>query len=87
MARTNIAAFQQFWFNLESAQLGFAGTAKWDAYWGKYDAGTQAYWMIGPPEEGWPLFPAYHAMLAASRPRSAAGRCSAWRRGRTTTGS
>ena len=62
MARTNIAAFQQFWFNLESAQLGFAGTAKWDAYWGKYDAGTQAYWMIGPPEEGWPLFPAYHAM-------------------------
>ncbi len=62
MARTNIAAFQQFWFNLESAQLGFAGTAKWDAYWGKYDSGTQAYWMIGPPEEGWPLFPAYHAM-------------------------
>jgi hypothetical protein len=62
MARTNIAAFQQLWFNLESAQLGFAGTAKWDAYWGKYDAGTQAYWMIGPPEEGWPLFPTYSAM-------------------------
>lgn len=62
MARTNIAAFQQLWFNLASAQLGFAGTAKWDAYWGKYDAGTQAHWLIGPPEEGWPLFPSYHAM-------------------------
>jgi hypothetical protein len=62
MSRTNIAAFQQLWFNLESAQLGFAGTAKWDAYWGKYDAGTQAQWLIGPAEEGWPLFPAYYAM-------------------------
>jgi hypothetical protein len=62
MGRTNIAAFQQLWFNLESAQLGFAGTAKWDAYWGKYDSGSQAWWMIGPPEEGWPLFPAYYAM-------------------------
>jgi hypothetical protein len=62
IARTNIAAFQQLWFNLVSAQLGFAGTAKWDAYWGKYDAGTQSHWLIGPAAEGWPLFPAYHAM-------------------------
>ncbi len=62
MSRTNIAAFQQLWFNLASAQLGFAGTAKWDAYWGKYDAGTQAHWLIGPAEEGWPLFPSYYAM-------------------------
>jgi hypothetical protein len=62
VARTNIAAFQQLWFNLVSAQLGFAGTAKWDAYWGKYDAGTQSHWLIGPASEGWPLFPAYHAM-------------------------
>ena len=38
MARTNIAAFQMLWFNLVSAQLGFSGTVKWDAYWGKYDA-------------------------------------------------
>jgi hypothetical protein len=62
MARTNIAAFQQLWFNLVSAQLGFSGSVKWDAYWGKYDDGTQAHWMIGPAQEGWPLFPTYHAI-------------------------
>jgi hypothetical protein len=62
LSRTNIAAFQQLWFNLASAQLGFAGAVKWDAYWGKYDNGNQAYWMIGPAEEGWPLFPTYHAI-------------------------
>jgi len=62
IARTNIAAFQQLWFNLVSAQLGFAGTAKWDAYWGMYDNTPQSHWLIGPASEGWPLFPAYHAM-------------------------
>jgi hypothetical protein len=62
MARTNVAAFQQLWFNLASAQLGFSGAVKWDAYWGKYDNGNQAHWLIGPAEEGWPLFPAYHAI-------------------------
>ena len=61
IARTNISAFQQLWFDVVSAQLGFSGTVKWDAYWGKYDAGNQAYYMIGPAAEGWPLFPAYHA--------------------------
>ena len=63
--RTNIAAFQQLWFNIASAQLGVAGTAKWDAIWGRYDrssAGNQLYWMIGPPTEGSPLTPTYHAM-------------------------
>jgi hypothetical protein len=62
IARTNIAAFQQLWFDVLSAQLGFEGSVKWDAYWGKYDAGNQAYSMIGPAAEGWPLFPTYHAM-------------------------
>jgi hypothetical protein len=63
LARTNIAAFQQLWFNIVSAQLGYAGTAKWDAYWGKYDTSyNAAHYLIGPPEEGWPLFPAYHAL-------------------------
>jgi hypothetical protein len=62
ISRTNVVAFQQLWFNIESAQLGFSGTAKWDAYWGKFDAGTQAYYTIGPAEEGWPLFPTYHAL-------------------------
>jgi hypothetical protein len=63
--RTNIAGFQQLWFNVDSAQLGVAGTAKWDAYWGRYDnssAGNQLYWMIGPPTEGSPVTPSYYAM-------------------------
>lgn len=61
IARTNVAAFQQLWFNIASAQLGYSGTSKWDAFWGKYNAGNQAFWMIGPADEGWPLFPTYHA--------------------------
>jgi hypothetical protein len=63
--RTNIAGFQQLWFNLDSAQLGVAGTSKWDAYWSRYDnssAGNQLYWMIGPPTEGSPLTPTYYSM-------------------------
>jgi hypothetical protein len=63
--RTNIAAFQQLWFNIASAQLGAAGAAKWDAYWSRYDnssAGNQLYWMIGPPTEGSPVTPTYNAM-------------------------
>ena len=63
--RTNIAGFQQLWFNIASAQLGVAGTSKWDAYWSRYDnssAGNQLYWMIGPPTEGSPLTPSYWAM-------------------------
>ncbi len=63
--RTNIAGFQQLWFNIDSAQLGVAGTSKWDAYWSRYDnssAGNQLYWMIGPPTEGSPLTPSYNAM-------------------------
>jgi hypothetical protein len=63
--RMNIAGFQQLWFNIASAQLGVAGTAKWDAFWGRYDnssVNNQLYWMIGPPTEGSPLTPTYHAM-------------------------
>ncbi len=63
--RTNIAGYQQLWFDIASAQLGFAGTAKWDAFWGRYDkssAGNQVYWTIGPPTEGSPLTPTYHAL-------------------------
>jgi hypothetical protein len=63
--RTNVAGFQQLWFNIASAQLGVAGTAKWDAFWGRYDnssVNNQLYWMIGPPTEGSPLTPTYHAM-------------------------
>jgi hypothetical protein len=63
--RTNIAAFQQLWFNIDAAQLGVAGTSKWDAYWSMYDKSSvtnQLYWMVGPPSEGSPLTPTYYAM-------------------------
>jgi hypothetical protein len=63
--RTNIGAFQQFWFAVHSAQLGVAGAAKWDAYWAVYDNTLnppQVYWMTGPPSEGYPLTPTYNVM-------------------------
>jgi hypothetical protein len=62
--RTNIAGFQQLWFDIDSAQLGVAGTSKWDAYWSRYDLSSvnnQLYWTIGPPTEGSPLTPTYYA--------------------------
>lgn len=59
MARTTIAGFQQAWFQILATQLGYAGTVKWDCYYGKYDRGTQAHYAIGPWREGWPLFPTY----------------------------
>jgi hypothetical protein len=63
ISRTNIAAFQHLWFDLISAQLGFSGAVKWDAYWGRYTPGyRETYNLIGPADEGWPLFPAYHAL-------------------------
>jgi len=63
--RTNIAGFQQLWFNIDAAQLGVAGTSKWDAFWGRYDRSSvnnQLYWMVGPPTEGSPVTPTYYAM-------------------------
>ena len=47
---------------------GSPGRSKWDAYWGKYERErtTQLYAMIGPASEGWPLFPAYHALAPAA---------------------
>jgi hypothetical protein len=63
LSRTNIAAFQHLWFDIASAQLGYSGTVKWDAYWGRYTPGyRETYNLIGPADEGWPLFPAYHAL-------------------------
>ena len=63
LSRTNIAAFQHFWFDIAASQLGYSGTVKWDAYWGRYTLGyRETYNLIGPAEEGWPLFPAYHAL-------------------------
>jgi len=63
LSRTNIAAFQHLWFSIASAQLGYSGAVKWDAYWGRYTPGyRETYNLIGPADEGWPLFPAYHAL-------------------------
>ena len=63
--RTNIGGFQQFWFAVASAQLGYVGAAKWDAYWGRYDRTLlppQVYWTIAPPTEGSFLTPSYHSL-------------------------
>jgi hypothetical protein len=63
LSRTNIAAFQHLWFGIASAQLAYSGAVKWDAYWGRYTPGyRETYNLIGPADEGWPLFPAYHAL-------------------------
>jgi hypothetical protein len=62
MARTNINAFQHAWFDVLAAELGYVGTSKWDSYFGKYDNGTQAYYMIGSPVDGWPLYPIYNSV-------------------------
>jgi len=70
----NVAAFQTLWFFIESAQLGFAGVSKWDAYWAMYDFSSpnnQWDWTIGPPDQGWPLYPMWysiHLLLATTEP-------------------
>jgi hypothetical protein len=72
MSATNTAAFQQAWFNIRSAQLGYSGTVKWDLYPAKYDAGTQDHSALGPAAEGWPARPVYRVlqlMTLTTRPR------------------
>jgi hypothetical protein len=62
IAKATITGFQHAWFQIAAAQLGFVGTSKWDCYAGKYDRGTQAFYTIGPWNEGWPLFPTYFVL-------------------------
>ena len=62
LGQTNVAAFQHVWFQIRAAQLGFAGTIKWDCFDAKYDRGTLAYCAIGPGRDGWPLLPTYFAL-------------------------
>ena len=72
MSATNMAAFQQAWFMIRAAELGYTATAKWDVYPAKYDAGTQDHSTIGPAAEGWPLRPVYRVlqlMTLATKPR------------------
>ena len=60
ITQTNVSAFQHAWFDVLSAKLGYVGTSKWDSYFGRYDNSQQAYYMIGDPQSGWPLYPLYH---------------------------
>jgi hypothetical protein len=72
MSATNAAAFQQAWFNIRSAQLGYSATVKWDVYPAKYDAGTQDHSALGPAAQGWPTRPVYSVlqlMTLTTRPR------------------
>jgi hypothetical protein len=62
ITQTNVSAFQHAVFDVLAAEFGYIGTSKWDAYYGKYDNSTQAYYEIGPPQNGWPLYPMYNFM-------------------------
>jgi hypothetical protein len=62
ITQTNISAFQHAWFDVLAADLGYMGTSKWDSYYGKYDNGNQAYYLIGGPQSGWPLYPMYNLL-------------------------
>lgn len=62
MAETNTAAFQEAWFMIRSAQLGYSAAVLWDLYTAKYDAGTQDYAAIGPGAAGWPIRGAYRLL-------------------------
>ena len=58
LRRTNINAFQHAWFSLLAADLGYRGTVKWDAYFGRYGTGnpakTMAFAAIGHPADPHP---------------------------------
>jgi hypothetical protein len=62
MAQTTLAAFQNGWFMIRAAQLGFSGLAKWDLDNAKYDNGTQDFSAIGPERDGWLTRPIYHLL-------------------------
>ena len=65
LRKTNVAAFQHAWFQIRAAQLGYAGTIKWDCFFGRYDRGKQAYYAIGAPgpgPQGWKLYPMYYLL-------------------------
>ena len=63
LRRMPLGAFHKLAFAIASAQLGFVGASYWDMYWSVYDLtkNNQSFWMIGPPEENWALYPSYYA--------------------------
>jgi len=56
------AAFEHAWFQILAAQNGYAGTAKWECYFGPQNGGP--FWAIGDPGDGstWPLYPKYYVL-------------------------
>jgi len=61
ITQTNVNAFQHAWFDILAARDGYLGTIKWDSYFGKYDNATQAYFMLGAPQNNvWPVYPVYN---------------------------
>ena len=87
--RTNIAAFQQFWFDIGAAQLGYAGTSKWDAYWAAYDRNSlkqQVHWMTGLRTRTTRSHRPTTSCPCSSTRRRPAGRSSASIRGTRATG-
>jgi hypothetical protein len=62
LAAATQAAFEEGWFMIRAAQLGYTAALSWDLYNAKYDAGVQDYSAIGPGTAGWPLRPLYHLM-------------------------
>jgi hypothetical protein len=66
VTETNIAAYQQAWFNMASVNDGFVGMSKWDLYRAQYDFGYQDFSLIGyrfnpaSDQDRWPLRPAYY---------------------------
>jgi hypothetical protein len=66
ISETNIAAFEQAWFNILGAEDGFSGFSKWDFYRAQYDFGFQDHSLIGylfnpaTGQDRWPLRPTYY---------------------------
>jgi hypothetical protein len=59
LTQTVANGWHHAWLSLASSRFGYLGALKWDSYWGKYDNGTQAYYMLGSPLVGWPAYPVY----------------------------
>ena len=63
---TDLAAYEQAWFNMLSVNDGFVGMSKWDFYRAQYDFTYQDHSLIGylfnaaPGQDRWPLRPSYN---------------------------
>jgi hypothetical protein len=62
LEQTTSAGFEEAWFMVRAAQLGYSAMLKWDMYDGKYDNGVGAYSVIGAGADGWPLRPVYRLL-------------------------